>query len=138
MQPKLLKTPHGEFDPVIWNGTNESGIEPINDRVVVMPDQAAGQSSGGVFLPDDLKERMDMASETGVIVAIGSEAFLFTASGRRWEGEKPQIGWRVWYERYAGSFHRGVDGRHYRIMDDRCVGARVGIVTAAVAENEAA
>src|SRR5579871_1270805 len=79
MQPKLLKSSQlGEFIPAQFTGVNESGYEPLGDRVFVLPDQAAAKTSGGIDLPAELVDRHTMASETGVIVAIGPDAFKWT------------------------------------------------------------
>ena len=124
MQPKLLKTQFGEFELAAWSGKNDSGMRPISDRVLVLPDQASEKTSGGIFLDEDTIEKMSMASETGVLVELGSEAFLWNSDRRRrWEGDRPHPGQRVCFERYSGSFHRGRDGKSYRLMDDTCIGA---------------
>jgi co-chaperonin GroES (HSP10) len=123
MTPKVIRTPNGEFLPADWTGKNESGIEPFGDRILILGDTFAPESSGGIKWPDDLIERMTEAAETGVLVAVGSEAWAWNSDRtRRFEGEKPEIGQRIIFERYAGQYHFGADGRRYRIMDDRCVG----------------
>lgn len=126
MQPKLLRvrTPLGEFDAHVWDGVNASGYRPMGDRVLVLPDQASEQTSGGIFLDESTRERVTAASETGVMVAMGDEAFLWNADRRRrWEGEKPKPGDRVYYERYAGTIVHGDDGLIYRVMDDKAIAA---------------
>ncbi len=123
MTPKLVMTPLGQYEPAKWNGVNESGIGPFADRVLILPDGAAEQTSGGVDLPEELVDRMTQAAETGVLIAMGPDAWLWNSDRtRRLEGEKPKVGQRVIFERYAGSFQHGPhDGRKYRIMDDKCV-----------------
>lgn len=122
MRPKLLMTPLGAYMPVEWNGKNESGFKPIGDRVLILPDKAADETSGHVFVPEDIQERMTMAAETGVLVAMGESAWFWNSDRtRRFEGEKPVIGQRVRFERYAGAMHHGADGQRYRVMDDKCL-----------------
>lgn len=120
-QPKLLKTNVGSYLPAAWSGTNESGYLPMNDNVLVMPDTTADVQRG-IYIPEDVRERQDMAAETGVIVAKGPGAFVFD-SGYDWVGYKPEVGDRIYMERYAGQLVRGRDGVSYRVMSSRCIGA---------------
>lgn len=125
MQPKLLKNSQlGEFVQAEYTGKNESGFEPVCDRVLVLPDTAAAKSSGGVALPADMVDRHTMAAETGVIVAVGPEAFKWTSDkARPWDGYKPIAGDRVYIQRYSGQLMLGEDGKMYRLMEGSCVGA---------------
>lgn len=121
-----------------FDGVNRSGYEPMDDRVLVLLDLPSEKSAGGVRLPFDVVEKHTMASENGVIVAIGPAAFAWNESGTRpWTGERPAPGDRVFISRYAGQLCHGDDGRLYRIMDSRCIGARK-VAAAAVAAMEAA
>lgn len=125
MKPRLLKSSQlGEFVPFPYSGVNESGYEPIGDRVLVGPDSASDTTSGGVALTADHVDRTTRAAETGVIVACGSDAFHWTADKLRpIQGEKPKPGDRVYVERYSGQTLLGEDGRFYRLMECRNVGA---------------
>lgn len=123
MQPKLIRTPLGQYMPAEWSGKNESGITPMDNRVLVLPDPFAPRTGGGIAIPDDMQERMTEASETGILIALGSEAWAWNSDRtRRFEGKKPEPGQRVIFERYAGSYQYGADGNRYRMMDDRCIG----------------
>jgi len=123
MEPKLLRTLHAEFLPAVYMGKNASGWTPIGDYVLVRPDVISKKSSGGVELPDDLAERMQLAAITGVIVECGEEAFKWNADRTRpFEGYKPQAGDRVIFEKYAGKPILGDDGVTYRICDDKAIG----------------
>ena len=123
MQPRLLTTEHGQYVPVIWNGINESGLVPIGDRVLVLPDKSAEQTDGGVFVSPVQQSRNNEAAETGVLIAMGDAAWVWNSDRTRpYSGVKPQIGQRVWFEKYAGSKQHGDDGLVYRIMDDKCIG----------------
>jgi co-chaperonin GroES (HSP10) len=116
-----VKTELGEYDIIGWNGKNESGYRPVGDRVLVMPDQAS--NDGLIRLPDDVVERIALAAETGVIVSLGDEAFKWNSDrSRQFEGEKPAVGTRVYFERYAGGKVLGRDGKWYRCLDDKCIG----------------
>ena len=125
MQPKLLKNSQlGEFVRAEFNGVNESGFEPVCDRVLILPDMGAEMTSGGIMLTAEQVDRHTMASETGVIVAIGPDAFKYTPDKTRgWDGYKPEPGDRVYIQRYSGQVMLGKDGKFYRLMDYTCIGA---------------
>lgn len=121
MQAKLITTPLGKYVQVQWSGSNESGITPVGDRVLILPDGV--DDAGLIALPPELAERMQQAAETGVLVSAGQDAWQWNSDrSRKYEGTKPDIGQRVIFERYAGSFQQGADGRRYRLMDDKCIG----------------
>jgi co-chaperonin GroES (HSP10) len=138
MQLKLIMTPLGQFKPAEWDGTNESGITPVGDRVLILTDESAEETAGGIVITDEMRERHSQAAETGVLVAMGDDAWLWNSDrSRKYEGAKPEVGQRVIFDRHAGQYHTGNDGRRYRLMDDKCVGglfqvaqakARVAIV----------
>jgi chaperonin GroES len=130
MQPKLIdqsmvqKTDLYQYTPAQFAGANTSGANPIGDRVLVKPDRPAAKWGGAVHVPDEVIERMAYAAETGVIVAMGEDAFRWNSDRTRpFEGEKPKVGQRVFFDRYAGGMVRGNDGERYRVMDDKCIGA---------------
>lgn len=137
MQPKMTKLPKiktdlGEFDVEPWKGVNESGFLPEGDRVLVLPDQASEQTMGGIYLDEQTRERITAASETGVVVACGPEAFVWNSDRqRRRESEGPKPGSRVFFERYTGGILHGKDGRIYRVMDDKSIGAIENVAAAA-------
>lgn len=123
MQPKVLKQFQVEYIPAPYMGKNTAGWSPIGDYVLVRPDLIARKSSGGVELPDDLADRMELAAITGVIVECGDEAFKWNADRTRpFEGYKPKAGDRIIFEKYAGKPILGEDGGNYRILDDKSVG----------------
>lgn len=120
-----IRTQRGEFIVTPWNGTNESGRDAIGDNVIVMPDVAAPTSAGGIIMTDDEKQKQTFAAESGFIVAIGPDAFIWNADRtRRWEGEKPQVGDHVYFERYKYVENIGEDGRRYWFMTDRTIVGR--------------
>lgn len=121
---KRLMTPLGEYVPAQWIGANLSGIVPIGDRVLVLPDKAPATSTGGIQFTETQQDRDGKAAETGVLVAVGDGAWTWNSDrSRPFDGTKPEVGQRVWFERYAGSEQYGVDGVMYRLMLDKCIGA---------------
>jgi chaperonin GroES len=124
LAPKLIKTEIASYRPVEWAGKNESGYTPLGDLVLVLIDQVDEKTLGGVHIPDDVRERQDLAAESGVVVAMGEGAFVWSADRRRpFVGRKPVVGERVYIERYAGQLVSGLDGCRYRLMGDKQIGA---------------
>lgn len=120
----LITTPLAQYEPAQWNGKNESGIKPIGDRVLVLPDKAPLKSTGGVIFTDQKQDIDGEAAETGVLIGIGEAAWKWNSDRTRpYDGTRPVIGQRIWFERYAGSKQYGKDGVAYRLMDDKCIGA---------------
>jgi co-chaperonin GroES (HSP10) len=124
MQPKLVRMQHGEYVAGEWVGTNLSGISPHGDRVLVLPDLFSPTFAGGKLdHTPDVIERHNLASQTGVLIALGDDAWAWNSDrSRRYEGAKPQAGQRVIFEQYAGTSLWGADGNRYRLMDDKCIG----------------
>lgn len=118
---RLIKGLQADYRASEYTGQNTSGLKVYHDNVLIMVDQCAIASAGGVYLTDDQVEKMTMASESGAICALGFDAFKYHEDGTVWEGEKPQIGDRVYFIRYAGVVARGRDGSDYRIMGHRSV-----------------
>jgi co-chaperonin GroES (HSP10) len=126
MQPRLITTPLGQYEPAKWSGQNSAGHHPINERVLVLPDGAAEQTSGSVFIPEEMQERMAMAAESGVLIEAAVDAWTRSADrSGPYLGRKPEPGERISFERYSGQVHHGKDGKLYRVMDDTCVGGIV-------------
>lgn len=127
LKPRLLKGSQADYEMVDWPGKNTSGLVPFGDYVLVRMDQCASTTTGGVTLPEELIERMNLASESGVIYATGDGAFTRYDDGRPWTGAKPEAGDRVCVERYAGIPQRGRDDGAYRIMGYRNVAAGMDV-----------
>jgi chaperonin GroES len=124
MEGRVLKLGQLEYDAAVWSGHNESGFEPLDDKTVVLVDEHVKQTSGGIALIDATIERQTAASEHGTVIAVGPAAFRWDDNGNRsWEGRRPKPGDRVYFERYAGQLIHGEDGRTYRLMSQRCIGA---------------
>lgn len=123
MNPKVIR--HGiAWEPAEYSGNNKSGYEPMDDRLLVKMDTASA-TTGGVFLTEDAIEKHTLASETGVIIAVGPNAFVWNESGTRpWVGDRPAPGDRIYVSKYSGQTLYGDDRELYRVMDSRCIGAR--------------
>ena len=123
MEAKLFKTKLADYVQAEWSGKNESGWNPIGDRVLIKPDEVATKTKGGIELPDDLQDRMSMAAEAGMVIAIGDGSFKWNSDGTPYEGEKPKPGDRVAMGRYSGQLIMGHDQKSYRLMDSSELGA---------------
>lgn len=122
MQERTLTTAAGTYRLAEWDGVNRFGAQPVCDMVLVLVDGGADKSDGGVLFTDGSKEQASLGSCTGIIVAVGPQAFAYDADRMvKWEGVRPQPGNRIWFQRYAGQEHFGLDGKMYRIMQDRSI-----------------
>jgi chaperonin GroES len=138
MKERILKTHHGQYELAEWNGTNESGYEPVCDKVLVLPDKVMEKTKGGILMPDVTGDQQQVAAVTGIVVAVGPQAFAYDSDRLvKWEGWRPQPGDRIAFQRYAGDEYPGLDGQTYRIMQDRSVGARVTLTPRAAASKAA-
>lgn len=100
------------------------GIQPIEYNVVVAPVPATEVEGkiGSIFIPDEAKETLDLAMQVGRIIAMSALAFNYD----KWpEGTKPEVGQMVWFARYGGKEFEGRDGKMYRILKDKDIGAIV-------------
>lgn len=102
---------------------NESGIEPLDLRVLVLPDPAREQI-GSIFVPETAKEKEKFAKIEATIVAVGENAWEEAAS-RSAAFKRPKPGDRVLIAKYGGILHTGKDGKDYRILNDEDVLARL-------------
>lgn len=140
---RLLRNSQAEFERATFTSKNESGIRPIGTSVLILMDQVATTTSGeagakllaeagvhtanpgvsiGIGLEPAMIEKMNTASESGAIAAVGSAAFRYYDDGSKWTDYKPKPGDRVFVERYAGRELLGRDGKTYRMMTYTCIG----------------
>lgn len=114
-----------EYIRATWSGQNDSGYRAIGDRIIIKMD-ACAEKVRGILRPLDWQERMTLAAESGIIVAVGGAAFRFYDDGSPWDHDidpPPKAGDRVSFERYSGAvLPRGKDGAYYRMMTYTCVG----------------
>lgn len=95
--------------------TNLSGIEPLDLNALVLPDVPKEATKGGIILPDQHKDREKFAAVKATVIAVGSNAF------KEWGSEalKPAPGDRIVMAQYSGLNQKGVDGKDYRIVNDK-------------------
>lgn len=119
----VVQNLNAEFIPAKWSGVDTSGIRVVGKCVLVLMDECAPVTSGGIHLTPDAIEKLSAGGETGLLVAVSPGAFLLNEDMTPWSGEKPKPGDRVYIEKYAGKMVRGTDGRKYRLMDYGSIGA---------------
>ena len=95
---------------------NNSGINPLDQRVLVMPDKVEQRTAGGIIIPESALEQKEHAQIKATLVAVGVNAW--------WEAKAhpaftaPVPGNRVMIAKYGGVLVTGSDGAEYRIMND--------------------
>jgi chaperonin GroES len=84
-------------------------LKPLQDRVIVKPQEAVEMSKGGIILPDTASKEKPME---GVIVATGPGKFSKAGDRMAMEVKKDD---RVIFSKYAGTEIK-VEGESYLIM----------------------
>ena len=83
-------------------------LKPLDDRVVVKPQEAEEKTAGGIVLPDTAKEKPMM----GKVVAVGDGKVLDNGKRAALAVKKNDV---VLYGKYGGSDVE-VDGVEYKIL----------------------
>jgi len=98
-------------------GKNPSGIEPTEFNCVVKADKPPEKTQGGIFVPQQVLERDELASIDATLMAVSPLAFTYET----WPDAdmKPKPGDRVVIAKYAGSVVKGADDEDYRIIKDK-------------------
>lgn len=103
---------------------NTSGFEPLDLRVLVLPDEVQTKTKGGLHLPDSIIEQDKFAQTKATIIAVGDNAWE-EAKARAPGFRSPAPGDRILYGKYSGQRLTGDDGKEYVIMNDEDVLARL-------------
>ena len=91
--------------------------QPTGWRVLVMPYQGSSKTAGGLFVPDEVREREAVATVVAYVLKLGPLAYKdpnkFGPEGEPWckEGQWVCIG------RYSGSRFK-IEGGEIRIIND--------------------
>lgn len=109
---------------------NESGIKPIEYKVLVLPERVATESDGGIVYTQETVDAEELAQTEGILVDKSNLAFSngknSDGSVDRWACDIPTVGQRVKFSKYSGLMVDGVDGNRYRIINDKDVMAILG------------
>jgi chaperonin GroES len=93
-------------------------ISPLEDRVVILPDEETASMRGGLYIPDTAKEKPTQ----GEVIAVGPGRV--TDKGERIRMEI-QVGERVIYGKYSGTPFQVEDGDEVIIIKASDVLAKV-------------
>jgi len=83
-------------------------LKPLEDRVVVKPQEAEAVTAGGIVLPESAKEKPLM----GDVIAVGDGKLLDSGARGEMSVKKGDV---VLYGKYGGS-EVEVDGVEYKIL----------------------
>lgn len=93
-------------------------IQPLEDRIVIMPDDETETMRGGLYIPDTAKEKPTQ----GEVIAVGP--------GRVEKGARQpmdlKVGDRVIYGKYSGTPFTTADGDEVMIIKASDVLAKIG------------
>jgi co-chaperonin GroES (HSP10) len=106
---------------------NTSGIKPWEYKVLVRPDEIPELSKGGIMYTSQIVDQMKRAMCKGTIVDMSRLAFNYDVDMTTVipPEERPQIGMRVIFAKYAGGEIEGEDRITYRIMNDKDIMGQV-------------
>lgn len=104
---------------------NMSGIKPSSFFILVKPVEVEEKTSGGLFLPNEAKEKEEWAQTRGEMIAVGPVAFEFDDWPEDKQAMKPVIGDTVFFARYSGVKAMGNDDKEYWIIKDADVMATI-------------
>lgn len=98
------------------------GMIPVEFNCIVFPEPIE-EKIGSLYRANVTKDADEMAQTRGRLVVISPLAFNYDnwPDGAR----KPKAGDIVWYGKYAGVLVTGKDGREFRILKDKDIGAIV-------------
>lgn len=98
---------------------NESGITPVEYKVLVLPDEVRTKSAGGIIIPETVNEMRQAQEVKATVIEVGGNAF----TDPPWMGTIPEPGNRVTMNKYAGIDADGKDGKKYRLVNDKEIAA---------------
>lgn len=100
---------------------NDSGITPVEYKVLVKPKAVEEKTVGGLYIPEDTKQREQYGQVEGTLVAKSPAAFTFNYEGWPDGSAAPEIGDKVVFSRYEGNEIKGADGETYWLMADKAI-----------------
>lgn len=101
--------------------TNDSLLSPMEYNVVIRMDATEMKTPGGIILPESKKDRDELATDEGTMVAVSPHAFNYAEWG---DHAPPQVGDRVLFAQYSGRLWKRGEIT-YRILKDKDIVAVV-------------
>ena len=94
-------------------------ITPLEYNCVVRPDPVEEKTKGGLYIPDEVRDRDQAAAEYGTIEAVSPGAFVYEAGGEVIDmRDMAKPGARVAFVRYSGAW---LEDHGVRVMKDKDV-----------------
>jgi chaperonin GroES len=101
--------------------SNESGIIPVEYKILVRPFEVEEKTEGGIYIPENVRQQEGDAMTEGELIAFGGMAFDRHTSSP-WPERVAgllEVGATVSFSKYLGRVVDGKDGKKYRILQDR-------------------
>lgn len=90
-------------------------IIPAGHRILVLPDKVDETTEGGLYKPDETRQREQLAIVTGVVVAVGPTAWKDMHDGKPWA----EVGDRIVFQQYGGFVFTDTETHtQYRALND--------------------
>lgn len=105
---------------------NTSQISPTEYKVLIAPIVVDEKTKGGIILPDEHKDREQFAQMQGTLIAVSPLAFTYADEAAWGDAQKPKPGDKVMFAKFAGAAVKGMDGKDYRIVNDKDIAAIIG------------
>jgi|TARA_A100000171_G_scaffold36580_2_gene35309 co-chaperonin GroES (HSP10) len=90
---------------------------PTGWRILVMPYQGQSITEGGIYIPDEIRQREQLATVVAYVLKVGPLAYKDPAKFGDWVEPWCKEGEWVCIGRYAGSRFK-IDGGEIRIIND--------------------
>lgn len=105
---------------------NTSQINPTEYKVLIAPIVVDEKTKGGIILPDEHKDREQFAQMQGTLIAVSPLAFTYADAEAWGKAQKPKPGDKVMFAKFAGAAIKGMDGKDYRLVNDKDIAAVIG------------
>lgn len=105
------------------SGFAKTIIEPRGYRLLVAMPTVEDKTKGGVYIPDELKQREQVASICGCVIAMGPDAYKDQAKFPT--GPWCEVGDWVVFRAYSGTKIKLENGQEVRLVNDDTVEAVV-------------
>lgn len=94
--------------------SNESGIYPVDLKVLVKPIKQEEVTKGGIVIAQATRDQEDLAGIKAELTAVGVNAFEAIKD----KDARPKPGMLVSISKYGGYLIKGKDGEEYRLLND--------------------
>jgi co-chaperonin GroES (HSP10) len=90
--------------------------KPTGWRILILPYRGKARSDGGVYIPDEVREKTAMSTVAGYVLKMGSDCY--TDKNRYPNGPWCAQGDWIVFGRYAGARFKFDDGSEVRIINE--------------------